>query len=535
MQALFLKSKWVNVMASYPIIEQTSLPKAERTGLWGLGGRSRDAAQLPRPKAHEAVVYKSGGSYVVDDGRSRLNDDHVVNVTNVSVVDMSVDTPVTVQTSIPSAGAAEFTVQVTFLCTVRKPEDVVDAGLREMQEPLLQYLVRHQPLFHIGEEHEFTDINTVRRNVTAEIRAYVSVRPPRFRGIEVTLGNVQVLTPDELAKFESIRRERLRQGILTAEDQRQAHSLARENLDQQQIMDVSKQQYSHELRARAEVQNQELSEMRRQLAELQELQKRRHEQLLEEVRLEFEHDQERRQRSHDQGLRSETLHHAIDEAAKLQNAIGAEQSDVPTLLAATAGEHSLSQTAELLNRERQREREAQAADDARRREDSLRLEAREWDERREQWRAERADAAEQRQADRDERQIRYNLRLQEIRARLEVVQAGINRGLADDRNIEHIERVVARVVKELEHAATAVGASASNPREDVSSDGSDEIDDSNVHDAEVIQDPDAVGAADAGGTAEPTREAQMGSASLGLRTDSPKSAESIAREEDLGL
>ena len=58
-----------------------------------------------------------------------------------------------------------------------------------MTDPLTQYLIRHQPLFHVGEKSEFDQINAIRRNVTAEVKAYVSVRPPRFRGMEVKLGN----------------------------------------------------------------------------------------------------------------------------------------------------------------------------------------------------------------------------------------------------------------------------------------------------------------------------------------------------------
>src|SRR5450631_1771117 len=105
-------------MASYPIIDQRSLPKAQRGGPLGMGLRTRQSSDIPLPSAHETVVYKSGGSYVVDDGRSRPSDDHLVNATNISVVDMRENAPVTVHTSIPSAHAAEWAVQVTFLCTV---------------------------------------------------------------------------------------------------------------------------------------------------------------------------------------------------------------------------------------------------------------------------------------------------------------------------------------------------------------------------------------------------------------------------------
>ena len=73
-------------MSNYPIIEQRSLPKAQRGAPWGIGPRSRTASDIPLPNAHEAVVYKSSGGYVIDDGRSRLDDDHVRNATNITVV-----------------------------------------------------------------------------------------------------------------------------------------------------------------------------------------------------------------------------------------------------------------------------------------------------------------------------------------------------------------------------------------------------------------------------------------------------------------
>ena len=58
-------------------------------------------------------MYKSGGTYVVDDGRSRTVDAHIVNATSISLVDMREDAPVTAHVAIPSASAAEFTVHVT--------------------------------------------------------------------------------------------------------------------------------------------------------------------------------------------------------------------------------------------------------------------------------------------------------------------------------------------------------------------------------------------------------------------------------------
>ena len=33
-----------------------------------------------------------------------------------------------------------------------------NAGLSDMADPLLQYLTKHQPLFHVGAKHDFEQI-----------------------------------------------------------------------------------------------------------------------------------------------------------------------------------------------------------------------------------------------------------------------------------------------------------------------------------------------------------------------------------------
>jgi len=356
-------------------------------------------------------VYKSGGTYVVDDGRSRTVDEHVINATNISVVDMREDAPVTVHVPIPSAGAAEFTVHVTFLCTVKKPEEVVEAGLKDMADPLTQYLIRHQPLFHVGEEYEFDQINTVRRSVTAEIKAYVSVRPPRFRGMEVKLGNVRVLTPEELAEFYRKLRERELEGRLNSEEQRREHDLAE--------------------------QRQELEEIRLRHAEESELQRRHHEQLMEEMRRDYEQRLAKQELTHDQQLRSATFEHAITETGKLKDAIGADQDEIPTLLAASAGERNIAETAESLNQDRQRRRAEEAAD---------RLRSETW---------KREDALYEQRVARDDVQLRYTLKVEELKAQVEVMKAGVARGLVDYQTIDKLLGVISGAVKQLESASAS--------------------------------------------------------------------------------
>jgi hypothetical protein len=401
-------------MTDYPIISQRSLPKVGRRGPVGIMPARRGASELPLPNAHEAVVYKSGGTYIVDDGRSRMTDDHIVNATNITVVDMREEAPVPVETSIASAGEVEFIVRVTFLCTVKKPEEVADAGLGDITTSLTNYLIQHQPLFHLGEDYHLGQIAVVRRNVTSEVKAFFSVRPPRFRGLDVKLGNIQVLTPDELHKQQ---RDREMETLLMSEQQQMEHRLAKERA--------------------------ELDEIRRRNEEAFELERRRHAQNLEQMRQQMTQLQEQFQRqlaeqklTHEQLLRSQNFQHAAGEAERLMKALGADDTQMATVFAGASGARGVAETADALNEERDRRRERDA-DDALRRET--------WD---------REDAQYEREINRENTRMRYEMEVARLKAQAEVVATGINRGLADHRDIEHVTSVLNGVVKSLESAVS---------------------------------------------------------------------------------
>jgi hypothetical protein len=423
-------------MTSYPIISQRVLPAAERGGLLGLGGRRRQTSELPLPNPHEAVVYKSGGGYVVDDGRTRPRDDHVINATSISVIDMRENKPMMVQTSVPSASAADFTVQVTFLCTVRRPREVVEAGLSDMADPLLQYLTRHPPLFHAGEKHDFEQIHEVRREVASEIRAYVDLKPPRFPGMEVLLGSVQVLTPDELAAYYSKLRERELENRLTLHEQHLQHEL--------------------------DMERDQMAETRRRHTEESELLTRQHEQAMEQLRQNYEHK-----------LRSANLEHSITETQKLAEAMGANESEVPGLWAASAGERTIAETAEVLQDHRERER-ALAAEE--------KLRKANW---------EREDDHARRQDAREDARLQLSLRVEQIKAQMEVAKVAIERGLADDQTFHVLMNAMSGVVRELENAGLPSGgqqeaAPAGQPHKDQAR-ATDTHD--TVIDAEMVIDP----------------------------------------------
>jgi hypothetical protein len=402
-------------MTDYPIISQRSLPKAGRRGVKGILPARREASDLPLPNAHEVVVYKSVGSYIVDDGRSRTTDDHVINATNITVVDMREDAPVQVETTIPSAGEVEFVAHVTFLCTVKKPEEVVDAGLKDITMALTNYLIQHQPLFHLGEDYHLNQISAVRRNVTAEVKAFFSVRPPRFRGLDVKLGSIQVLTPDELHKQQ---REREMETLLTSEQQQMEHQLAKERAELEEIRRRNEEAFELERRRHA----QNLEQMQQQMTRMQE---------------QFQEQLAQQQLAHDQLLRTTTFQHAAGEAARLKDALGADETEMATIFAGASGARSVAETADALNAERERRRE-QATDD---------------ELRRETWA--REDARYEREIDRENTLRRYEMEVARLKVQAEVVATGINRGLADHRDIEHVTSVLNGVVKSLESASAS--------------------------------------------------------------------------------
>ncbi|MEU7865258.1 hypothetical protein [Dactylosporangium sp. NPDC049140] len=184
----------------YPIIESRVLTKAEKTR-W-FSRRSRRPDEIPRPSAHESLVYRVGNDFVLDEDRMSPVDERVVNATNVSVVDMRRDALVTVTFTIPSADASFFDVYVTFTCTVNDPTMVVQGGVNAVSS-LTGHLKAHHRVFELGLEYKLTDVNDVRRVVSAQIRAYLTHVPARVPGLQVRFANVEVSSPKAVIEFES--------------------------------------------------------------------------------------------------------------------------------------------------------------------------------------------------------------------------------------------------------------------------------------------------------------------------------------------
>jgi hypothetical protein len=212
--------------SKYPIVDARALGETSKRGFLGLGRPVRGSAELPTPQAHQVLVYRVAGDFVLDPDRLGRSAGEVVNATNVSVVDISRDVEVAVRLQIPSGEASDFTVVATFVCCVTDPVTVVRNGQSDAQASLHAYLRGHRKIFELGLDHLMSDINEVRRSVGAQIMAYTTVKPPLIPGITASLASVEVLTPDELAEFERSRRGQrkdatLRQEQLTWEQQHQ--------------------------------------------------------------------------------------------------------------------------------------------------------------------------------------------------------------------------------------------------------------------------------------------------------------------------
>ncbi|MDH6123510.1 hypothetical protein [Kitasatospora sp. GP82] len=249
----------------YPVVEQRPLADPPKRGPFGLGTRRRSPEELPLVAGHEVLVYRVAGRQVLDTGRRRLDDEQLVAADHVSVVDLRRNAPVTVQLSIPSAEAAEFTVEVTFLCSVIDPAVVVTEGQDDAQRSLLAYLRRHKRFFELGLDYRIGQITTVRRNVNAQVMAYTAEVPPHIPGLVVSLASVEVLEPDELIGFQRQRRDQDRTNVLAYEKQQQNHTL-----------DVQRQQ-----------QDQEIQEDQRRFDQDRDLDNQTHEQLLAREEQEF--------------------------------------------------------------------------------------------------------------------------------------------------------------------------------------------------------------------------------------------------------
>jgi hypothetical protein len=214
----------------YPIIAQYELDDPERRGPLGLVKR-RKLEDIPKIKPHEVLVWRVGGRYIVDRRELRAHDDTVVRASSVSVVSVRPDTEVEVSFKIDSQDAAEFTVKVTFICSVLDPVVVVRDGQVNAADALIAYLRGYQDLFNLGLGYPIKEINRVRTEMAVQVKSYMTLRPPKIPGMTITSATVQIETPTVLADI----------GKLTTEQeielQKARHAALLDSNEQSHILD----------------------------------------------------------------------------------------------------------------------------------------------------------------------------------------------------------------------------------------------------------------------------------------------------------
>ncbi|WP_433677952.1 hypothetical protein [Nocardia sp. CA-119907] len=230
----------------YPILDQRHLDVVPRRGL---RRRVRELKDLPRPSAHEVLVYRVNGEFIVDTGGFKATHSQVVEASHVSLVDISLHAPVVVEIVIPAAGATTFTVQVTFECTVTDPALVVRHGRADARSFLESYLRANHQVLGLAQGHTLAEINTVRQKLNRWLLDEAERNPPVEPGLEIRMSSIEVLMPAELAVFERQRRELWQSTVLDAERADLTHSLVSKLEDQHHGMQEARQQREQKLSA----------------------------------------------------------------------------------------------------------------------------------------------------------------------------------------------------------------------------------------------------------------------------------------------
>lgn len=277
-------------MSGYPVVRTEFLKDAPSRGVFGLGRKRRDAEELPKADAHEVWVYRVDGRYIVNRGELARDDDTVVRADCVSLVNMSRGAPVTVEMTIQSAEATAFTMRITFACTVTDAALVVKGNV-QASESILAYLQRDGKLAHLALNLRVGDLNQLRREATARIRAYTEVRPPDVQGLDLRFLGVDVLTPPDLEQFEKRRR-----------DAEAEHSLKRQRVGYNQDDELDAEQHSQGLAGR----------------------RRGGKHAAERADQDHAHAQAAREQQHSQRLQAESLKFARDEVEFAFEAFGGD-------------------------------------------------------------------------------------------------------------------------------------------------------------------------------------------------------------------
>ncbi|WP_055490397.1 hypothetical protein [Streptomyces sp. TP-A0356] len=297
----------------YPLVEQREYGPPEKRGGWLNRRAMREADELPRLAAHHVRVFRVGEQYVEDQGHLRPDDPVVVEAGSVTVVDRRVEVPVVVETRIPSAEAGDFTVRVTFYCTVTDACAVVRDGITDVEALLLSHLRRVPGLTEDGGDRPIVESAAVRDRISARLTAYHEMHPPVVSGLRARSGLVEVLTPEELAAH-----------LKQIQDARRARELDREleDLKQQRALDKALAEAELELK-QEEIRNlnARLKERNRQEEELS---KERNRQEYETLRTHYEFGAGTERQRHDLTLEAERNHFVRDQLAADFEVIGSD-------------------------------------------------------------------------------------------------------------------------------------------------------------------------------------------------------------------
>ncbi|WP_214108553.1 hypothetical protein [Acrocarpospora catenulata] len=359
---------------SYPIITQAALGSAGKRWAFGLGARVRAADEIPSPLAHEAVVLTDGVNYTSSkhkrlDRRAAAT----VNATSYCVVDMTRDKLLPVQLPLQSSGLDEFTLRVTFACTVNDEIVVAKVGHRDLTDALLTYLKGYHKLYQLGLQHPIESVHIVQEDAQLELSVYTHASPMVLLGMQVELSSVEVLTPagvlDEQRKLE----ERLRE-----------HKRRQHEIDLERELQTKQRSYERDDKLDEHRFTRELSR------EEGETERERLERKARESRMIRDHQREEYEFDHEQSQRAL--------AAKLRQAkmFGQETADDPYAVisyAVASGELNSTELIRRLDEDARRRRDDELrAEQAREDRVNLRIE-REWeyelDERRHQHELER--------------------------------------------------------------------------------------------------------------------------------------------------
>ncbi|MBH1935319.1 hypothetical protein I5Q34_13725 [Streptomyces sp. AV19] len=319
---------------SYPIVEQREFGRPQERGNWLRKHLTRDEGDVPRLAAHHVLVYRRGEEYVEEHGLLGPADDVVVTASSVTVVDRRAGVPVRVEMPVPSAEQGDFTLRVTFHCTVTDAPAVVRDGVTDVEALLLGYLRGIPGLSEQALEFPVMAVDRARLRIGAYLEAYREMTPPLVSGLKAVPVAVEVLTPEQFAahlrEVEEARLEREKQRLRREVEKERAEA---EHAMQQYIQSLEREKdeaAAHYARERAEAEEdrrrereQAAAARRLKEAEAEEIRRRerelieeRHRQQFEDLRATYEQTAGAVRQDHELGLRRKHNEYIREETAQ---------------------------------------------------------------------------------------------------------------------------------------------------------------------------------------------------------------------------